>query len=234
MLPDARETSYYFLCLICSLSTSGLSLIVIPFQRIFNLNLFILQTRSDQMHWHLCSSRVSHKTDSVLFFPSHPILHVFLFRNPQSLAWLCRHRRTVRDDRGKFAIWLFAKREIGAVTRKRGRGNYGGRRRGGGWGERGRGPVAERRGRGERSWWSACGRSRRIRRATFLLFELDTSPRAHIHRKYQVRHQALLLPNTSKDRLIYLDLVTEESKRRGRLTYPEGERTTTRCYWIFE
>lgn len=34
---------------------------------------------------------------------------------------LCRHRRAVRDDRGKFAIRLFARaeRKIGAVTRER-------------------------------------------------------------------------------------------------------------------
>lgn len=67
LFPDARETSYYFLCLICSLSTAYLWS-----YHDFNLNLFTLQTCSAQTHWHFCSSRDSHKTDSLLFLPSHP------------------------------------------------------------------------------------------------------------------------------------------------------------------
>lgn len=68
--------------------------------------------------------RVSRRGSDLCSFPIlHPLFHVFLFRNPQSLAWFCHHRHTVRDDRGKFAIRLFAraKRKIGAVVRERGR-----------------------------------------------------------------------------------------------------------------
>lgn len=113
--------SCHLLCLVCDFSIISADL---RYRTLSSTSpeIFSNAIRSNALTPQLPESLEADQTSLPSLSPS--ALHrVFLFRNPQSLAWFCRHCHTVRDDRGKFAIRLFARAEqkIGAVARERGR-----------------------------------------------------------------------------------------------------------------